>query len=103
MDIDIIAKAFKELGHPTRLVIFKRLVKSGFQGVAVGAVQEELNIPGSTLSHHISSLASAGLIKQRREGRILYCVVEYARLLDVINFLQHDCCTDEMLSESGGE
>jgi len=52
MDIYIIAKAFKELGHPTRLVIFKRLVKSGFQGVAVGAVQEEINIPGSTLSHH---------------------------------------------------
>jgi len=103
MDIDVIAKAFKELGHPTRLVIFKRLVKSGYQGVAVGAVQEELNIPGSTLSHHISSLASAGLIKQRREGRILYCVVEYARLLEVINFLQHDCCVDEMLNHSGGE
>ena len=103
MDIDIIAKAFKELGHPTRLAIFRRLVKSGFQGVAVGVVQEELNIPGSTLSHHISSLASAGLIKQRREGRILYCVVEYARLLEVINFLQHDCCTDEILNESGGE
>ena len=103
MDIDVIAKAFKELGHPTRLVIFKRLVKSGYQGVAVGAVQEELNIPGSTLSHHISSLASAGLIKQRREGRILYCVVEYARLLEVINFLQHDCCVDEVLSHSGGE
>jgi len=102
MDIDVIAKAFKELGHPTRLVIFKRLVKSGYQGVAVGAVQEELNIPGSTLSHHISSLASAGLIKQRREGRILYCVVEYTRLLEVINFLQHDCCVDEVLSHSGG-
>lgn len=103
MDIDIIAKAFKELGHPTRLVIFKRLVKSGFQGVSVGAVQEELNIPGSTLSHHISGLASAGLIKQRREGRILYCVVEYAKLLEVIHFLQHDCCTDEILSQSGCE
>jgi len=103
MDIEIIAKAFKELGHPTRLAIFRRLVKSGSQGLAVGVVQDELNIPGSTLSHHISSLASAGLIKQRREGRILYCVVEYARLLEVINFLQRDCCSDEMQSKSESE
>ncbi len=99
MEIESIAKALKELGHPTRLVIFKRLVKSGFQGVAVGTVQEELNIPGSTLSHHISSLASAGLIKQRREGRVLYCVVEYARFLEVINFLQDECCVDDMSNQ----
>ena len=95
MEIEIIAKALKELGHPTRLAIFKRLVKSGKQGIAVGVVQEELNIPGSTLSHHISSLASAGLIKQRREGRVLYCVVEYERLLSVIAFFQDEFCMDE--------
>jgi len=95
MDIEIIAKALKELGHPTRLTIFKRLVKAGEQGISVGVVQEELNVPGSTLSHHISSLASAGLIKQRREGRVLYCVVEYEKLLSVIAFLQDECCIDE--------
>lgn len=95
MEIEIMAKALKELGHPTRLTIFKRLVKAGGQGIAVGAVQEELDIPGSTLSHHISSLASAGLIKQRREGRTLYCVVEYEKLCSVISFFQDECCADE--------
>lgn len=95
MNIEFIAKAFKELGHPTRLAIFKRLVKSGNQGIAVGVVQDELGIPGSTLSHHISSLASAGLLKQRREGRTLYCVVEYETLQSVVNFLQDECCIDE--------
>jgi len=103
MEIEIIAKALKELGHPTRLAIFKRLVKCGSQGISVGMVQEELNIPGSTLSHHISSLASAGLILQRREGRVLYCVVEYAKLLEVISFLQHECCADELDKDIGGE
>lgn len=98
MEIEIIAKALKELGHPTRLAIFKRLVKAGQQGLAVGVVQDELSIPGSTLSHHISSLASGGLIKQRREGRILYCVVEYEKLLSVITFLQDECCADEQQS-----
>jgi len=95
MEIEIVAKALKELGHPTRLSIFKRLVKAGEQGIAVGVVQEELKVPGSTLSHHISGLASAGLIKQRREGRILYCVVEYEKLLAVLSFLQEECCIDE--------
>ena len=95
MEIEVIAKALKELGHPTRLVVFKRLVKAGQQGVAVGVVQEELGIPGSTLSHHISSLVSAGLIKQRREGRVLYCVVEYEKLLSLIAFFQDECCIDE--------
>jgi len=95
MDIEVAAKALKELGHPTRLAIFKRLVKSGKQGVSVGIVQEELAIPGSTLSHHISSLASAGLITQRREGRVLYCVVDYDKFLSVIAFLQDECCADE--------
>ena len=55
MDIEVIAKAFKELGHVTRLAIFKRVVKSGTQGIAVGDIQEQLSIPGSTLSHHVSS------------------------------------------------
>ncbi|RJG51323.1 ArsR/SmtB family transcription factor [Motilimonas pumila] len=95
MQIESVAKALKELGHPTRLLIFKRLVKSGHQGIAVGQVQQELDIPGSTLSHHISSLASAGLIKQRREGRTLFCVAQFAELNQVIAFLQDECCLDE--------
>jgi len=94
MEIEIAAKVMKELGHPTRLTIFKRLVKSGYQGLAVGVVQEDLGIPGSTLSHHLSRLASAGLIVQRREGRVLYCVVEYEKFLSVISFLQDECCAD---------
>jgi len=94
METENVAKALKELGHPTRLSIFKRLVKSGFQGITVGELQDELAIPGSTLSHHISSLLSAGLIKQRREGRKLFCVVEFQHFMSVIIFLQKECCID---------
>jgi len=95
MKIEIIAKALKELGHPTRLKIFKRLVQSGHQGIAVGVIQQELDVPGSTLSHHISSLVSADLITQRREGRTLFCVVNYDNLQAVVDFFQDDCCVDE--------
>ena len=95
IDINQIAKSLKELGHPTRLAIFKRVIKAGYQGIAVGDIQQQLAIPGSTLSHHISSLASAGLLTQRREGRTLYCVAHYDALTSVISFLQDECCIDE--------
>ncbi|MBB1385350.1 helix-turn-helix transcriptional regulator [Pseudoalteromonas sp. SG45-5] len=98
MEITDVAKALKELGHPTRLTIYKRVVKAGHSGISVGGIQEELNMAGSTLSHHISGLVSAGLISQRREGRTLYCVATYQRLDDVLAFLQSECCIDEQKS-----
>lgn len=99
MDIEVVAKALKELGHPTRLAIYKGVVRAGYQGVAVGGLQEKLDIPGSTLSHHVSGLVSAGLISQRREGRTLFCVAEYDKLTSVIGFLQDECCFDEACNE----
>lgn len=95
MELETVAKALKELGHPTRLSIYKSVVRAGYQGIAVGGLQEQLDIPGSTLSHHISNLTSAGLLFQRREGRTLYCVAEYQQLDAVIGFLQDECCIDE--------
>ncbi|GLS89889.1 transcriptional regulator [Psychromonas marina] len=95
MEIEVVAKALKELGHVTRLKIFKSVVRAGKQGIAVGIVQTELSIPGSTLSHHISSLIAAGLISQRREGRTLYCVADYEQLNAVIGFMLDECCVDE--------
>ena len=95
MNIEWVAKSLKELGHPIRLSIFKTLIKGGIQGIAVGVLQEELKIPGSTLSHHIASLVSAGLVEQRREGRVLYCVAQYEQLQNVISFLQDECCIDD--------
>ncbi|KKD60515.1 ArsR family transcriptional regulator [Grimontia sp. AD028] len=100
MELETVAKALKELGHPTRLAIFKRLVKGGHAGIAVGVVQEELKIPGSTLSHHLSSLMSANLIEQRREGRTLYCIPKYEQLDGVLSFLREECCADESLDET---
>ncbi len=95
MSIEIIAKALKELGHPTRLSIYRSVVRAGYQGIAVGGLQKKLDIPGSTLSHHIASLVSAELISQRRESRTLYCTAEYETLQSVISFLQDECCAEE--------
>lgn len=93
MENEIAAKKLAELGHPTRLAIFRYLVKVGGQGAPVGQIQEELGIPGSTLSHHISRLNSVGLITQKRESRILYCEPQFEALDELIDFLKTECCT----------
>lgn len=95
MDFDEVASVLKDLGHPHRLRIFKRLVKAGFNGLPVGVLREDLGIPNSSMTHHISSLVKAGLIVQERRGRVLQCVPKYGRLWDVISFLQSECCVDE--------
>lgn len=95
MDIETVASALKELGHPTRLGVYKRLVKAGENGLPVGELQKELEVPPSTLSHHISALVSVGLVKQMREGRILHCTAQYEVLNDIIAFLMEECCFDQ--------
>lgn len=94
MDIDSAAKCLAELGHSTRLAIFRHLVKGGYEGVPVGDIQDALEVPGSTLSHHITRLVSVGLVQQRREGRTLYCVPQYDRLDGLMDFLKEECCAN---------
>jgi len=100
MEITQAAKAFKELGHPTRLNIFTLLVKAGHGGLPVGRLQEELQVPNSTLSHHIAKLASVGLVKQEREGRVLNCIAQYPNLNTLIDFLQDECCVDSTATQA---
>lgn len=95
VQIDHAAEKLAELGHVTRLEIFRYLVKGGKQGVPVGEIQNKLKVPGSTLSHHINRLVSVGLVVQRREGRTLYCVPQYQELDALLAFLQDECCINE--------
>ncbi|MCP3666323.1 MAG: winged helix-turn-helix transcriptional regulator [Gammaproteobacteria bacterium] len=92
MELETTAKRLAELGHNTRLSIFRYLVKCGPDGCPVGELQRELAIPGSTLSHHLGRLMSAGLVEQRRDGRTLYCLPVFTALNEVINFLTDECC-----------
>ena len=96
MKLDDVAAALKELGHPTRLTIYRQLVKAGERGLPVGTVQKSLDIPGSTLNHHLSALAAVGLVKQIREGRILYCVAQYEVLDNIMTFLTEECCVGHL-------
>lgn len=102
MDVEEVAMVLRELGHPHRLRIFKHLVKAGYGGLPVGVLREELDIPHSSMTHHVASLVSAGLIEQKREGRILRCIPQYNRLWAVTEFLQSECCVNDGNSQERG-
>ena len=93
MDHAHAARCLEKLGNPTRLEIFRLLVRTGPAGATVGEIQERLSIPGSTLSHHISHLVNAGLVHQEREGRVLRCTPNFDLMDEVIHFLTEECCT----------
>jgi len=93
MTTDQAAICLAELGNPTRLSIFRLLVKAGTDGAVVGDIQRHLDIPGSTLSHHLAHLARADLIEQRRDGRSLWCIARHAVMDDLIAFLTDECCS----------
>lgn len=99
MELSKAADTLKELGHPTRLSVYRELVKAGYEGLPVGELQKRLEIPASTLSHHLSSLISVSGTPDRR-GRTLYCHARYENLEALITFLTEECCsgTDDCLT-----
>jgi len=93
--LNIVSARLAELGHPIRLSIFKLLVKAGKEGVSVGDIQQQVDIPSSTLSHHIAKLLKVNLITQRRESRTLYCIPQFDALGEVVQYLIDECCVGE--------
>ncbi len=93
MQLEAAADRLAEMGNITRLSIFRLLVKAGPQGLSVGEIQELLEIPGSTLSHHISRLVKVGLVAQQRQSRTLYCTAEINELRELIDYLLSECCS----------
>ena len=100
MKLDTAALILSKIGNPTRLKIVRLLVKAGDQGMPVGAIQKKLHIPGSTLTHHINHLKNAGLIRQQRAQATLFCIMEYDRLNQLVNYLTDECCVDNSAIEN---
>jgi DNA-binding transcriptional ArsR family regulator len=95
MDIHLASQRLEALGNPTRLAIFRYLVKESGQGCSVGEIRETLGIPGSTLSHHIAKLVNAGLLEQQRDSRTLICSVDHDNMDELMEFLVNNCCNEE--------
>jgi ArsR family transcriptional regulator len=87
------ADMFSAMGTEARLRIMQLLLKAHPDGLVVGEIQEELGIPGSTLSHHLDKLRNEGLINVRRESTFMRYTANAAALQELLQFLYAECCT----------
>lgn len=94
MELETAASRLECLGHPLRLRLYRLLVRAGVEGLAVGSLQERLAVPGSTLSHHVRKLVTAGLVTQERHGTTLICRANYPVMTGLIAYLSDECCVD---------
>lgn len=94
MKIELAASQLEALGNPTRLQLYRILVRAGGEGLPVGSVQEKLGIAASTLSHHLRKLVEVGLVTQERQATTLICRAEYPAMQSLIGFLADECCAD---------
>jgi DNA-binding transcriptional ArsR family regulator len=81
------------MGTEPRLRIMRLLLSSHPDGLVVGDIQSELEIPGSTLSHHLEKLKNEELVRVRREGTYLYYWANTEVLRELLSFLYSECCT----------
>jgi DNA-binding transcriptional ArsR family regulator len=94
MKVEIAAKQLEALGNPTRLQVYRALVRAGDEGMPVGRLQERLGIAGSTLSHHLHRLIITDLVTQERQATTLICRANYPVMNALLGFLADECCAD---------
>ena len=103
MKLDDAAARLEALGNPTRLKIYRTLVRAGDEGMPVGRLQERLDIAASTLSHHLKSLVGVGLVTQTREGTTLVCHANYDVMRGLIGYMVEECCAEGTCAPSPGK
>ena len=84
--------ALTALGQPTRLEIFRLLMRRGHTGLAAGVIAETIGCPHNTLSTHLGILARAGLIRGMRDGRTILYRADIEGMRALVAFLVTDCC-----------
>jgi len=103
MKIEDAAASLEALGNPTRLAVYRLLVRAGEDGLAVGQLQKRLKIAASTLSHHLRALITVGLVSQERQGTTLTCHANYKVMGSIVSFLVDECCSDAASCASLGK
>jgi ArsR family transcriptional regulator, arsenate/arsenite/antimonite-responsive transcriptional repressor len=87
------ADMFSAMGVEPRLRIMQLLLTAHPDGLVVGEIQQELDIPNSTLSHHLDKLRNEGLVKVQRESTFLRYTADTDALQQLLGFLYAECCT----------
>src|SRR5215831_8262653 len=93
------ADMFAAMGTESRLRIMQLLLTAHPQGLVVGDIGTELDIPSSTLSHHLEKLKNEDLVRVRREGTFLWYSASTDTLQELLGFLYAECCTRNKVVE----
>ena len=94
MKLDDASARLEALGNPTRLRIYRALVRAGQPGLSVGKLLDIVAVAPSTLSHHLKALVVVGLVTQTREATTLICSANYEVMNDLLSFLVDECCVE---------
>ncbi len=92
-DVARYADMFSAMGTEPRLRIMRLLLSAHPQGMIAGDVSAELDIPASTLSHHLDKLKNEDLVSVRRESTFLWYSANTETLQELLGFLYAECCT----------
>lgn len=87
------ADMLSAMGTEPRLRIMRLLLSAHPDGLVVGDIQQELDIPNSTLSHHLDKLRNEDLVRVQRESTFLRYTTNTASLQELLSFLYSECCT----------
>ncbi len=87
------ADMFSAMGTEARLRIVQLLLTAHPEGLVVGEIQQEVDIPNSTLSHHLEKLKAEGLVRVQRESTFLRYTANTDALRELLGFLYSECCT----------
>ena len=87
------ADMFSAMGTEPRLRIMQLLLSAHPDGLVVGEIQDELEIPSSTLSHHLDKLKNEALVQVERKGTFLRYTANTEALREILQFLYAECCT----------
>lgn len=92
METTTAVAALSALAHPSRLEVFRLLVRAGPEGLAAGEIARATGSLANTLSTNLGVLAAAGLVTSRRDGRSIIYAAGYDRMGELLAFLVEDCC-----------
>jgi len=81
--------------------VLRVLIRAGHAGLNVSDIQQRLDIPASTLAHHLKFLAAGQLIQQEKQGRSVVNRANYDQLKALADFLLYECCADSSETEIG--
>lgn len=92
MDMNQAITAFAALSQPTRLDVFRLLVRTGETGMLAGEIGDTLAVRQNTMSANLAVLLNAGLVRNTREGRAIRYFADMDGMQGLLAYLLEDCC-----------